>query len=110
MNLVLLIISDIISCSQHYQCLLSDVTIDNSFLCDDFGDCSNGDDERFCDFRYGDQFRALQFTAKITLHALILPEQIGSCSAFYIIQTSENNVILVMWVLFAVLTCTQSML
>ena len=47
----LLIISDKMACSQHYQCLLNDVIIDKSFLCDDFIDCTKGDDERFCDFR-----------------------------------------------------------
>ena len=57
MSFVLLLISDKMACSQHYQCLLNDVIIDKSFLCDDFIDCTKGDDERFCDFRYEkDQF------------------------------------------------------
>ena len=40
------------TCSTSYQCLLSDEILPLYYLCDEIRDCANGDDERFCYFRY----------------------------------------------------------
>ena len=47
--------TDTSSCSKNYHCLLSSKTISLFNVCDDFFDCPNSDDERFCDFRYHPQ-------------------------------------------------------